>query len=106
MNAYILTIVVSLFCLTMLTRSFPFLFSEKLAGNTMMKVVGKRLTAYIMMLLVIYEINPVSFNAYPYGLPAMLSLLLVILVHLLLRKPLLSMLFGTLSFILLNLHYT
>jgi branched-subunit amino acid transport protein AzlD len=106
MNHYILTVVLSLFCLTMVTRVLPFLFSDKLAGNAMMQALGKRLTAYIMVLLVIYEINPVSFGVYPYGLPAMVSSCVVIVTHLLLRKPLLSMVSGTVSFILINLNYT
>ena len=106
MNYYILMIVISLFILTVLTRALPFLFTEKLADNVKLKMFGKRLTSYIIMLLVIYEITPQAFTVYPFGLPALIGLLVVILVHLFLHKPLLSMILGTASYILLNMHYT
>ena len=106
MNTYFLTVVISLFCLTMLTRSLPFLFAKQLGSNTLMKALGRRLTAYIMLLLVIYQINPASFAVYPYGLPAVFSLLVVITVHLLFRNPLVSMIIGTVCFVLINLNYT
>jgi branched-subunit amino acid transport protein AzlD len=102
MNTYTLTIVVSLSVLAITTRAFPFMFTAKLSGNVKMQALGKRLTAYIMMLLVIYEVNPVSFETYPFGLPALVSLLVVILAHLLLHKPLLSMILGTVSFVCLR----
>ncbi|MDF1677137.1 MAG: AzlD domain-containing protein [Legionellaceae bacterium] len=102
MNHYMLTVVLSLCLLAIVTRAFPFMFTGKLSGNLKMQRLGKRLTAYIMMLLVIYEVNPVSFQSYPFGLPALVSLLVVIIVHLLLHKPLLSMALGTTSFVLLK----
>ncbi|MDF1645470.1 MAG: AzlD domain-containing protein [Legionellaceae bacterium] len=104
MNHYALTVVLSLCALAIVTRAFPFMFTEKLSGNVKMQALGKRLTAYIMMLLVIYEINPASFKTNPFGLPAMISLFIVIVAHLLLKKPLLSMVLGTVSFVLLKQH--
>ena len=102
MNYYIFTVLLSLFLVTIVTRAFPFMFASKISGNTRIQQLGKRLTAYIMVLLVIYEINPVSFQTYPFGIPALISLLLVLVVHLLLHKPLLSMILGTMSFIFLS----
>ncbi len=102
MNTYTLTIVLSLCALTLSTRAFPFLFTSKLTGNAKMQVLGKRLTAYIMLLLVIYEVNPTSFEFSPYGVPALLSLLMVIVAHLLLHRPLLSMILGTTCFVFLK----
>ncbi len=102
MNIYVLTVVLSLCALAMTTRALPFMFTSKLSGNAKMQALGKRLTSYIMMLLVVYEINPTSFETYPFGLPALFSLLVVILAHLLLKKPLLSMILGTTSFVLLK----
>jgi branched-subunit amino acid transport protein AzlD len=102
MNYYTLTVVFALFLLSIVTRVLPFMFTAKLSDNPRAQVFGKRLTAYIMVLLVIYEVNPVSFESYPFGLPAILSLLIVILSHLLLHKPLLSMVLGTTSFICLQ----
>lgn len=102
MNRYTLTIILSLFALTVITRALPFMFARILADNAKIKVVGRRLTAYIMMLLVIYEVNPASFEIYPYGLPAVLSLIVVVVTHLCFHKPFLSMTGGTISFILLQ----
>jgi len=86
MNTYIITVIMSLFILSMLTRALPFMFTKQLAGNIKMQVLGKRLSAYIMMLLVIYEINPVSFKTYPFAVPAILSLLVVILTHIYMKS--------------------
>ncbi|MCR9192251.1 MAG: AzlD domain-containing protein [Gammaproteobacteria bacterium] len=102
MSPYVFAVVTCLFVLTMLTRALPFLFAKQLSTNVKMQAVGRRLTAYIMMLLVLYEVNPGSFTHYPYAIPALLSLVVVTLVHLWLHKPLLSMLIGTTSFILLQ----
>ncbi len=106
MNYYFLSITGVLFLLIIFTRSFPFLFSSMLAKSEKMQRVGKRLSAYIMLLLVIYEVNPNSFKTYPYGLPALFSLFVVLLAHLIFRKPLLSMVLGTVSFVWINLNYT
>jgi branched-subunit amino acid transport protein AzlD len=102
MNNYILAVVLSLFALSLLTRVLPFMFTARLSGNVKMQVLGKRLSSYIMMLLVIYEVNPASLKTYPFALPALFSLLVVTLTHLFLHKPLLSMICGTVSFILLQ----
>lgn len=102
MNYYVPTVIGCLFCVAILTRALPFLFTSKLAGNTKMQAVGKRLSAYIMMLLVIYQVNLASFESYPFALPAMLSLLVVISAHVLFHRPLLSMILGTVSFVLLK----
>jgi branched-subunit amino acid transport protein AzlD len=102
MNNYMLAVVLSLCALSIITRVLPFLFTARLSGNIKMQVLGKRLSAYIMMLLVIYEVNPASLKTYPFALPAMLSLLVVTLMHLFLHKPLLSMICGTVSFIILQ----
>lgn len=106
MHYYTLMIVVGLFLLTCVTRAFPFLFTAKLAGNEKLQVFGKRLAAYIMLLLVIYEITPQAFTVYPFGLPAIIGLIVVILSHLMFHKPLLSMALGTATYIFLNMHYT
>lgn len=99
MTGYILWVTLVLFLLTVVTRTLPFLFASKLAGNEKMKRVGKQLAAYIMMLLVIYQINPASFTSHPFGWPHLVSLAIVVVIHLLFHKPLLSMLVGTISFI-------
>lgn len=102
MNQYIGTIVFCIFLSTVIGRGLPFVFASKLSGNKKIKVVGKKLTAYIMMLLVIYEINPATFKSYPFALPALISLLFVILAHLYIKKPLLSMVLGTTSYVILH----
>jgi branched-subunit amino acid transport protein AzlD len=102
MNYYIFSVIFALFIATIVSRALPFMFTSRLSGNKKIQLLGKKLSAYIMMLLVIYEVNPASFKLYPFALPAMLSLVLVALIHIFLKKPLLSMVVGTASFIFLQ----
>ena len=100
--SYMYWVILALSIVTIATRGLPFLLGAKLAENARLQVVGRRLAAYIMMLLVIYQVNPVSFIKYPFGWPAVLSLLTVVAVHRLWHKPLMSMLLGTVIYILIQ----
>jgi len=104
MSGYLIGLTVCLCLLTIVTRAFPFFFASKLEGNETMKLLGKRLAAYIMLLLVAYQVNPKTLEAYPFGWPAVVSLILVVIVHRLFHKPLLSMLIGTACYISINLY--
>ena len=84
------------------TRWGPFFFASLLQRVKMIESIGKQLPAYIMMLLLIYEIKLNSFLSWPYALPEMLALTVIICVHLWLRQVLFSMFVGTLTYLLLT----
>ena len=89
----------------LLTRWLPFIFAEKLKKAKMVESIGKQLPAYIMMLLLIYEIKVSNLLSWPYALPELISLAVITVIHLWQRRVLLSMLIGTLSYLLL-LHWS
>lgn len=105
MNTYLLWVTLSLFLLIVVTRALPFWFGRYFKDNELLVHVGKSLPAYVMMLLVLYEIKLDSFAVYPYALPALLSVIIVVIMHIWLRQVLLSMFMGTASFILLKLLF-
>lgn len=105
MNTYLLGVTIGLCLLIIVTRALPFWFGRYFKDNEMLAYVGKALPAYVMMLLVLYEIKLDSFVVYPYALPALISLGIVVMMHIWLRQVLLSMSVGTASFILLKLLF-
>lgn len=92
-------VILSLFFLSVVTRALPFLVANYMGER--FNRLGKYLPAYIMMLLVVYEINPATMHTYPYAIPALLSLTLLTLVHLWRRNSLISLMVGTFSYITL-----
>ena len=87
---------------TMITRFLPFLLFP--AGKETPKYIqylGKSLPAAALGLLVVYCFKEVSFLAAPYGLPELISIGLVTLLHLWKRNLLLSIGAGTVCYMLL-----
>ena len=99
---YTLLTTLALFWMIFLTRALPFLFSRILKNNATLTAIGEYLPAYIMMLLVIYEVGLSSFVHYPYGIPAVMALGVLVLAHLWKRQLLLSILTGTVVYAFMN----
>jgi len=76
------------------------MFAKYLQQNPRFQAIGRQLPAYIMLLLVIYEIGPNSFTHYPYGLPAVIALIIVSLSQYFFRQLLFSLFIGTVSYII------
>ncbi len=89
-----------LFIIVVVTRFMPFWFQGLLKDNKQLARVGRRLPALIISLLVIFELDPKSFLIYPYGLPSLIALLILVVIHLWQRQVLLSMLAGLASYLL------
>ena len=87
---------------TILLRFLPFLlFGGKRETPAYITYLGKMLPYAIMGMLVIYCLRSVSFSSAADWLPALLSCLVVTLVHLAKRSTLLSILSGTVCYMLL-----
>lgn len=87
---------------TMLTRFLPFLLFP--AGRTTPKYIqylGKVLPSAVIGLLVIYCLKNVSLLSGNHGIPEILSITLVIVLHLWKRQMLLSIAGGTVCYMLL-----
>ena len=87
---------------TMLTRFLPFLLFP--AGRPVPKVIGylgKVLHPAVFGMLVIFCLRNVSVIAYPYGLPELCGIAVVVAAHLVFRRTLLSIAAGTACYMLL-----
>lgn len=89
---WLMTIMLSLIVIA--TRALPFLFSNLMSEH--LNNVGKLLPGYIMLCLVIYELDPNSFTHAPFALPDLIGLLVVVLVYTTMHNVIVSL---TLSFI-------
>lgn len=101
MNLYILAVVTTLFLVTVITRFLPFIFTKQIAQNEKIKVLGPKLPAYIMLLLLIYQIHPAEAFKFPDILLPTISLTVVYISHKLIKKPLVSIILGTFCYYLL-----
>lgn len=87
---------------TMITRFLPFILFP--AGKQTPKFVdflGKTLPFATMGLLVVYCLKGVSVTAAPYGLPELLAILLIVILHRLKGNSLLSIGAGTICYMFL-----
>lgn len=85
---------------TMATRFLPFLiFRRKVPAS--IRRLGAVLPCAIMGMLVVYCLKDVSPLAWPYGIPELLSCILVALLHIWKRNSLLSIGGGTLFYMVL-----
>ncbi len=96
----LLIIVITL--VTMLTRFLPFLiFRGNAQTPPLISYLGRVLPYAIMGMLVVYCLKGISFAAPPYGLPELLGVSAVVLLHLWKRNTLLSIAGGTVCYMLL-----
>lgn len=101
MDSYHLKLIFSLSLMILLTRALPFLFAKQLQQSQRFQAVGKELPAYVMLLLVIYEIGPERFLQPPYGIPEVSALVILTFVHYISHQLFLSLMTGTISYVLL-----
>ena len=87
---------------TMATRFLPFLlFGGKRKTPAIIAYLGKVLPCAIMGMLVIYCLKDVRPWQYPYGIPELLGIALVAVLHIWKRNSLLSIGAGTVFYMLL-----
>ena len=86
---------------TLITRFLPFLvFSSDRKTPAYVTYLGKALPAAIFGMLVIYCLKNVSFLSGTHGIPEIISIVAVILLHLYKRNMLLSIAAGTVCYML------
>lgn len=87
---------------TMLTRFLPFwLFPSGKETPVVIKYLGRVLPGAVFGLLVVYSLKNVSLLAAPHGLPELIAIVVVIIMHLWKRQMLLSIAAGTVCYMLL-----
>ncbi|MBE6670902.1 MAG: branched-chain amino acid transporter AzlD [Ruminococcaceae bacterium] len=102
MNDYRAVLMVAIIsAVTMLLRIIPFLVFEKRETPVFVTYLGMVLPYAIMGMLVVYCLKGITFLASPYGIPELIAVSLVVLVHIWKRNTLLSILVGTLSYMIM-----
>lgn len=87
---------------TMLTRFLPFiLFPADRPTPKYIHYLGKVLPSAVFGMLIIYCLKNVSVFTYSYGLPELIAIAVVIILHLWKRQMLLSIAGGTVCYMLL-----
>jgi len=84
-----------------LLRALPFLIFSGKQTPPFIQYLGKYLPYAIMGMLVIYCLKEVRPLAYPYGLPELIAIAIVALLHIWKRNTLLSIVSGTVAYMLL-----
>lgn len=99
MNEWLTVAVIS--AVTILLRFLPFMIFGKRETPKFVLYLGKVLPFAVMGMLCVYCLKGVSFLAFPYGIPEIISVLLVVLLHLWRKNTLLSIVGGTACYMLL-----
>ncbi len=86
---------------TAFTRFLPFILFAGRKTPKFVTYLGKVLPFAVMGMLCVYCLKGISFVAFPYGIPELVSVLLVVLVHLWRRNTLISIVSGTACYMLL-----
>lgn len=95
-------IIFSVALVTFLLRATPFLLGQKLNMSKNLFYLEMYLPASIMLILVIYSVKDSGFDKYPYGIFEIISICLVAILHIKYRNALLSIIGGTLFYILVH----
>ncbi|MBE6680111.1 MAG: branched-chain amino acid transporter AzlD [Ruminococcaceae bacterium] len=86
---------------TAFTRFLPFVVFSGRETPKFIAYLGKVLPFSVMGMLCVYCLKGVSFVAAPHGIPELIAVALVVLVHLWRRNTLLSIICGTAAYMLL-----
>ena len=98
-HSVLLVVVVS--AVTVLLRFLPFLVFSGRETPKFIAYLGKVLPYAVMGMLCVYCLRGISFASAPHGIPELVSVALVVLLHLWRRNTLLSIIGGTACYMLL-----
>ncbi len=100
LDSIIMIAVVAL--ITLFLRSAPFmLFSGRRGTPKVITYLGSVLPAAIIAALVVYCLRSTDFTAAPYGIPGLVSVIVVALLHIWKKNTLISILGGTVLYMVL-----
>ncbi|MEE1153928.1 MAG: AzlD domain-containing protein [Acutalibacteraceae bacterium] len=95
-------LIVVMASVTFLTRALPFIiFNGKRETPKAITYLGTVLPFSIMGMLIVYCFKDVSFFQAPFGLPQIIAIIIVAVLHIWKRNTLLSIVGGTISYMLL-----
>lgn len=97
-----LSMILVIAAVTAVLRFAPFfIFSGDQPVPEFINYLGRVLPYSIMAMLVVYCLKGISFAKAPFGLPEMISVILVVVLHIWRRNTLFSIICGTICYMLL-----
>lgn len=100
-NLYIVLCIAVGAVITFLTRAIPFLVFGKRKLPFLMSYLGSVLPPAIMIILVCYCLRHVDVSCNPYGLPELISCVVVCFVHVMRKNMYVSIISGTVCYMFL-----
>lgn len=101
-NTYAVSVIAVVALVTMAIRFLPFvIFGRKKETPEFISYLGRVLPFAIMGMLVVYCLKGISLVAMPFGLPEILAVLIVVVLHLWKRNTLISIGCGTVAYMVL-----
>lgn len=86
---------------TIITRFAPFAIFKEGKTPKYIHYLGKMLPPAVFSLLVVYCLKNVSLTSSPFGLPELISVVAVVIIHLWKRNTVISVAVGTLCYMLM-----
>jgi branched-subunit amino acid transport protein AzlD len=86
---------------TFFTRLFPFLFFARRDPPEIVRFIGRYIPPMVMVILVVYSLGEVNWLEKPHGIPEVLAILSVVVLHWLFKNPLVSIFGGTILYMVL-----
>ena len=87
---------------TVITRFLPFIIIRKsIAERKYIKFLGDMMPYSMIALLVVYCLKEVNLIKYPYGIPELISIAIIIILHIIKRNVLISIGVGTVIYMIL-----
>ena len=101
-SLHALSMILVIAAVTAVLRFAPFfIFSVDQPVPEFINYLGRVLPYSIMAMLVVYCLKGISFAKAPFGLPEMISVILVVVLHIWRRNTLFSIICGTICYMLL-----
>ena len=87
---------------TVIIRFLPFIIIRKsIAERKYIKFLGDMMPYSMIALLVVYCLKEVNLIKYPYGIPELISIAIIIILHIIKRNVLISIGVGTVIYMIL-----
>ena len=101
MNSHAVILIVVMSAVTIFLRFLPFWMFANRKTPEVIVYLGQVLPYAIMGMLVVFCLKNVSFVAFPFGIPEMIASCTVVVLHVAKRNTLLSILGGTMVYMVL-----
>ena len=86
---------------TFITRALPFVLFKSAQPPELLSTIEKELPPMILLLLVFYCLKDTQWFQFPYGVPELFTIIVIIVMHAWKRNVMLSILAGTCLYMLL-----